>query len=106
DNGALGATVKFVASGSNLIVTLTNGAIDNPFNASQILTGVFFDIVGDPELVPVSAVICAGCSVTAGGGTDAGGGGGGEWAYKFVSDGGLLHANSFGISAVSVGGFG
>src|SRR5215467_255799 len=82
DNGALGASVKFSASGTNLIVTLTNGAIANPSRASEILTGVFFDIAGDcTDLKPISAVICPTCSITAGGTTDPGGSVGGEWGY-------------------------
>jgi hypothetical protein len=106
DNGNLGATVKFSASGGNLIVTLTNGAIDNPNRSAQILSAVYFDVAGDPDLHPVSAVICATCSITAGGTTGPGGSVGGEWGFKVVSDGGLEDGASYGVSAVSLGGFG
>ena len=103
DNGWLGASVTFSASGSNLIVTLTNNFPGDPAKSKDILTGVFFDV--DPsagDLATVSAKICATCSVTNGGGTDPGGSVGGEWAYQW-GENTLLFGDHYGISSTSLG---
>jgi hypothetical protein len=103
DNGWLGASVTFSASGSNLLVTLTNNFPGDPSKNKDILTGVFFDIdpsVGD--LTTISARLGAGSSVTNGGGTDPGGSVGGEWAYQWGSNT-ILFGDHYGLSAVSGG---
>lgn len=104
-NGVGGATVTFAASGGNLTITLTNGSTNDPFTASGILTGVFFDIAGDPTLTKVSARLCDTCSVGGEYQPDPGGGVGGEWAYK-SNAAGLLWGLDYGVSAAALGVFG
>jgi hypothetical protein len=51
------ATVKFETSGTNLIITLTNISDQDVTKTSQLLTAVFFDLAGNPNLTRVSAVL-------------------------------------------------
>jgi hypothetical protein len=103
---AYGASVNFSAASGNLVVTLTNNWTGDPTIAKDILTAVFFNIdpsLGD-TLKPLSAVICATCSVTDGGKTDPGGSVGGEWAYQHQT-GGIWFGDDYGISAASLNAF-
>ncbi len=72
-----------VVSNLELVVTLSNTGTYDPRSPGDILTGVFFDFVGDPHLTPVSAnVPMPGDSVldhTLPSGFT--GNVGGEWAY-------------------------
>lgn len=103
-SGPLAAQVTMDFSGGNLVVTLTNTSTGDPAAPGDILTGVFFDIAGDPALTPGSALICATCSITNGGPTDPGRSVGGEWAYR--DSPGLAHGASYGISSAGLGLFG
>jgi hypothetical protein len=103
-NTVQSARLDAQVSGSNLIITLTNTSIEDPSTPTEILTGVFFDIAGDPTLNALSAAICQGCSVTGGGLTDANGGVGGEWAYKSATD--LAFGANYGISSTGLSLFG
>jgi hypothetical protein len=85
-SGTRAATVDFARSGTDLIVTLTNTSTFDAMNPTDILTAVFFDVVGNPTLSRTSAIIAPGSfAFTPGTGatvTPVGGVVGGEWAYK------------------------
>ncbi len=51
------ASATFVVSNLDLVVTLSNTGTYDPRSPGDILTGVFFDFVGDPHLTPVSATV-------------------------------------------------
>src|SRR5262245_26548525 len=102
-SGVLSANLTVTTSGSNLIMTLTNTSLGDPSAPSDVLTAVFFDIAG-VTLTPVSAQICATCSMTYGGKTDPNRSVGGEWAY--LNSPGLAYTASNGISATGLGLFG
>jgi len=98
----LSASADFVQSGNNLILTLTNISTNDVMNPSQVLTAVFFDIVGVGTLTPISALL-NGSTVYFG--PDGGGNVGGEWAYAS----GLIGAPggaTEGISSTGLGLFG
>jgi hypothetical protein len=59
----LSATATFIVSNLDLIVTVSNTGTFDPVNANDILTGIFFDINGDPTLTPESAEVANGSSV-------------------------------------------
>jgi len=106
-SGSRSASAVFVNSGGQLVVTLTNTSAADALAPTDLLTAIFFDVAGAPSLTPVSAVICATCSILNPGApaTDAGGSVGGEWAYK---GGGadLAFGGSYAISSTGVGIFG
>jgi hypothetical protein len=91
DRGELSsATAMFDLSISgtvtDLVVTLTNTAKTNSHDLSDILTGVFFELPGDPILSRISAILNSNCVPEGNQGvTDPGGCVGGEWAYGTVS---------------------
>jgi len=86
DASGRAASVNFNTSGSNLIVTLTNTSTSDVTDPTFILTGVLFNITGNPVLSAAAAtgnaVIAAGSSgyidTAAQPSTDIGS----EWAYK------------------------
>ncbi|MBI3837456.1 MAG: hypothetical protein HY288_05935 [Planctomycetia bacterium] len=84
-NGSLAASADFERSGNNLIVTLTNTSAGDAQLPTDILTGIFFDVTGDPLLTRTSAIVPFGSSVLVGGtGADVTPSDrvvGGEWAY-------------------------
>jgi hypothetical protein len=106
-NGTRSASAVFVNSGGQLIVTLTNTSSADALADTDLLTAIFFDVAGSPTLTPVSAVICATCSILNPDGLapDAGGSVGGEWAYR---GGGadLAYTASYALSSTGVGIFG
>jgi PEP-CTERM motif len=106
-SGSRSASAVFVNSGGQLVVTLTNTSAADALVPTDLLTAIFFDVAGSPSLSPVSAVICATCSIVNPGApaTDAGGSVGGEWAYK---GGGadLAFGANYSISSTGVGIFG
>lgn len=104
-SGDLSASVTFDTSGTDLIVTLTNTSTADVLVPADVLTAVFFNIDGDPSLTPISAKICATCTVFFGG-TDPGGVVGGEWAYNPDLSSGSLPGVNQGISSVGLGLFG
>ncbi len=79
----LKASATFVVSNLELIVTLSNLGTADPQSPADILTGVFFEISGDPHLTPISATV-GGSSTIIGHRMPLGFNGniGGEWAYK------------------------
>jgi hypothetical protein len=95
------ATASFTASGSNLIVVLTNNGGD-VLVPTDVLTGVFFD-VGVGPLGSVSAVL-GGSVIYDPDGQPSGGVVGGEWAYGSGLAG--PHSASEGISSSGLGLFG
>ena len=106
-SGTRSAQVDFVRSGSNLIVTLANTSTSDAMVPTDILTGVFFNISGNPSLTRTSAVVPLTSSVVEiGTGTNVTPGDrvvGGEWAYRnSLSVGG----NNQGISSSGLGLFG
>jgi hypothetical protein len=105
-NGDLSAWASFDVSGGNLVATLTNTSTVDPSAPNQILTAVFFDIAGDSTLSQLTAVICATCTITQGGGTTNGTGNvAGEWAYNYSSTD-LAYGDSYGISSSGLDLFG
>ncbi len=107
--GNLSASVTFEQSGSNLFVTLTNTSTADVLIPNDVLTAVFFTLVGDPTLTPISAVLTGGSKVlfptpclaspsSLCSGPDVGG----EWAYKNGLAGAPLGADE-GISSAGFG---
>jgi hypothetical protein len=103
--GNFSAVATFDQVGSNLVVTLTNTGKVDPTTSGEILTGIFFNVAGDPALTGLSADICSpGCAVTEGGALGippnlvsvAG-----EWAFRHKT--GLGYGANFGLSAVAAG---
>ncbi len=80
---AFKASATFVVSNLDLVVTLSNTGTYDPRSPADILTGVFFDLVGDPHLTPVSATVPMPGDSVIGHGLPSGfdGNVGGEWAY-------------------------
>lgn len=98
----LQASATFVVSNLDLVITLSNTGTFDPKNPADILTGVFFTFVGDPDLKPVSAQVAPGSSII---GrqlpSDLDGNVGGEWAYN----GDLVDApggGTYGISSTKL----
>ncbi len=85
-DGDRSASAEFVRSGSNLVVTLTNTSTADMLVPSDILTGIFFNISGNPTLSRISALVPLGSSVFVGNSgadvTPADRVVGGEWAYR------------------------
>ncbi len=111
-SGDHSASVTFDTSASNLIIILTNTSGIDALGPIDAVTAIFFDIVGNPALVPVSALLY-GSSVAYQ--TDPGtlivfdGNVGGEWDYSSnlggAPGGALQGIGSAGLSTLS-GGFG
>jgi hypothetical protein len=53
----LRASATFVISNLDLVVTLSNLGTSNTNSPGDIVTGVFFDVAGNPALTPVSATV-------------------------------------------------
>ena len=84
-NGTLSASADFeILPGNFLQVTLTNTSTGDPAAPGDILSGLLFNLAGNPLLSRDSAVLGAGSTVIHGPtpSTDPGGGVGGEWAYE------------------------
>jgi PEP-CTERM motif len=99
-------------SNCTLTIQLTNTAINNPGDPTEVLTGLFFNFAGSPSMTAGTANVAAGSTViTTNAGTvstlyGAGTNVGSEWAFK---QGALsVGANTFGygISAAGLGIFG
>jgi hypothetical protein len=80
---AFKASATFVVSNLDLVVTLSNTGTYDPRSSADILTGVFFDLVGDAHLTPVSATVPMPGDSVIGHALPSGfdGNVGGEWAY-------------------------
>lgn len=100
----LSAEATFEIVGSDLVVTLTNTGPAASVPA-DVLTGVYWDVAGDPDLTAVSAALASGSSVlyapSGGSGPDLGG----EWAYR-DSLSGYTESTEYGISSSGLGLFG
>ncbi len=103
-SGALGASVSFDIVGGNLVASLSNTSGSDVLVPADVLTGVYFDITGDPLLTRVSAQVAPGSSVLFGT-TDPVWGVGGEWAYSNNLNGAPGGAKQ-GISSSGLGLFG
>jgi len=101
--GLLEAEATFEASGSDLLVTLTNTSGNDVVDPSEVLTGLFWDVTGSPALTPVSAWLSGGSTVFFG--PDGGGNVGGEWAYEEGLSG-APGGTAYGISSAGLGLFG
>jgi len=104
-SGNLLATVDFEIVAGDLEITLTNNSPNDVLIPVDVLTGTFFNIVGDPALTPMSAVLFGGSVVR----FDPvpippGGVVGGEWAYR--SSLGGPNGENQGIGAAGFGLFG
>ncbi len=106
-SGSKAATAEFVRSGSNLIVTLTNTSTADALVPTDILTGIFFDIVGDPALTRISAMVPLSSSVLVGNNgadvTPVDRVVGGECAYEHTA---AVPPNNGGVSSTGLGIFG
>ncbi|MBI5280841.1 MAG: PEP-CTERM sorting domain-containing protein [Candidatus Solibacter usitatus] len=108
-SGTLAASATFTASGSTLVVTLSNISSTMSTVPADLLTAIFFDISGGVTLTPVSAYLMGGATVLgcgAGCTLPPGGNVGGEWAYNGAISGGSGVSQHYGISSTGVGIFG
>jgi hypothetical protein len=101
-SGTRAASVTFESSAHNLIVRLKNTSLSDVGVPTDVLTGVFFNVAGNPALARTSAALGAGSTVLFGG-TDAGAVVGGEWAYR---NGLNQYAANSGISSSGLNLFG
>ena len=62
-SGNLKAAAKFDFSGNVLTIILKNVATVAPNDSGNVLTGLFWDLTGNPTLTPVSAIVPSGSSV-------------------------------------------
>jgi hypothetical protein len=76
----ISAAADFSTSGSNLVIQLTNTSAADALVPTDILTGLFFNLPGNPTLTPVSALVAPGSTVV--GFTSSPTNVGGEWAYN------------------------
>jgi hypothetical protein len=99
----LSAKALFELSGSSLKITLTNESMEDILHNPDVLTGVFFDVAGNPALTKQSANL-AGDSYVIRDDPPPGGNVGGEWGYR----GNLSHPDvgRYGISGVGLSLFG
>lgn len=104
-SGNLAASATFDVVAGKLQITLINTSMSDVLIPADVLTGVFFDIVGvNPVLAPSTAILGLGSSVVFGG-TDPGNVIGGEWAYA-ASLSGAPNGATRGISSAGLGLFG
>ncbi len=107
-SGSLAARVTFEAVGGQLQVTLSNISPSDVLVPADVLTAVFFDLAGNPQLAPISADIddasCilyhTSCTVPANQNV------GGEWAYRESATPLTGFAQHQGISSTGLGVFG
>lgn len=109
----LAAEAVFCITGNTLTVLLTNTSMDETLIPADLLTGVYWNIAGDPALTPISAVLGSGSTVLfpgvttiPGTGTDVGGGVGGEFGYRGDLSGGIFNGATYGVSSTGLGEFG
>jgi len=96
------ATADFSVSGGNLVLTLTNTAQGDLWDPAHVLTGLYFNIAGDPTLTAVSATTCVNCinNYPNPDPTNVGG----EWAFRQAPD--LAMGANYGVAATGLGLFG
>src|SRR5678815_4938452 len=56
-SGSLAATASFNVVSGNLQVILTNTSTADALVPTDILTAIFFDVIGNPTLTPISSLI-------------------------------------------------
>ena len=100
--GGYYATADFTVSNGNLVLTLTNTAAGDVWDPAHVLTGLFFDIAGNPTLTAIGATTCTNCinNYPNPDPTDVSG----EWAFKQATD--LAFGANYGVSAAGLGLFG
>jgi hypothetical protein len=105
-NGVLSASATFSTVGNDLKVTMTNTSAFDVMVPGDVLTAVFFDVIGSSlaGLSPDSAILGPG-SVVLFGGSDPGNVVGGEWAYG-AGLSGAPHGAAYGISSSGLDLFG
>src|SRR5262245_47757308 len=102
-DGPLSAEADFAVSGSNLTVKLINTSSYDVLMPSNVLTAIFFNLVGVGPLTPVSALLSGGSTVFYDPqGPPADGNVGGEWAYNEGVSG--PNGATQGISSSGLGG--
>ena len=102
--GSLAASASFEVSGTHLIVTLTNTSTNDVTAPGGVLTGVGFDLAGNPTLSGISVLLNTGSTVFYDPqGQPPSGIVGGEWGYK---SGISFHGAAQGISSTGLGIFG
>ena len=96
------ATADFSVVGGNLVLTLTNTASGDVWDPAHVLTGLYFDIAGDPTLTALSATTCVNCitNLPNPDPTNVSG----EWAFRQTTD--LAYGGDYGVSATGLGLFG
>ena len=103
------ASATFEVTGNTLTVTLANITNAQAEVPSDLLSGVYFDIFGEPALTGVSAIVADGSTVLYRATQPTGGNVGGEYAYRDdITDGGT-QANGgqqYGISGSGLNIFG
>lgn len=62
-SGNLAAEATFDFNGNTLTITFGNTATVSPNDAAGVLTGLFWDLTGNPTLTPVSAIVPSGSSI-------------------------------------------
>ena len=102
-SGARSASVSFDVSGTNLLVVLANTSTADARVPTDILTGVFFNIAGNPELSRISATSLGPTYLNGTLVSSAGVNVGGEWAYL---NGLSQYGVNSGISSSGLGVFG
>jgi hypothetical protein len=102
-SGSLSASAVFDLVGTTLHVTVTNTGASDVLLPNEVLTGIFFNVDGNPTLTRLGVTTLGATSL---GGTlvsDAGADVGGEWAYL---NGLSQYGANSGISSSSLGIFG
>lgn len=110
----IAASALFSQTGTTLTITLTNTATSDTVDPTDVLTGLFFNLAGNPTLTKVSAAVASGSQIyslnnntgTAVVGTDISG----EWAYVHNSSGlpggGPVGAFDYGLGGAGYNTFG
>jgi hypothetical protein len=107
DSFGRAASADFSINGSNLVIVLSNISLADVLVPTDVLTGVFFNISGNPVLRKGSAVLGAASTVFYDpDGRPAGGIVGGEWAYKGALHGSGPGNDNYGISSAGLDIFG
>ncbi|WP_338116611.1 XDD4 family exosortase-dependent surface protein [Symmachiella dynata] len=102
--GTRAAQADFDVVGGNLQVTLTNTSAFDTLVPVDVLTALYFDILGNPSLSADSARVGTGSSIIYDTATSDVGG---EWAYRQgIGSGALPDGQSYGLSSTGMGVFG
>ena len=102
--GTRAAQADFGVVGGKLQVTLTNTSTFDTLVPVDVLTALYFDVLGNPSLSADSALLGAGSSIIYDTATSDVGG---EWAYRQgIGSGALPDGQAYGISSTGLGVFG